>query len=191
MFEAFSKNEVELDRRFRNDQACRESLFNVKDDNSPYARAKMKIPNHLQAIHEFLVTPPRGPQPLEKLRLVSTLGQPKVLVVEEDPALSDLIRSILLYGAEVDIASDGRQGLDHLRRKTFDAVISEIDLPLMDGIDMYIQALRLGVAPRGKYIFLTASLRPDYRLFLEMQKVTVLRKPASITQIRQAVFDGP
>jgi len=58
MFEAFSKNEVELDRRFRNDQACRESLFNVKDDNSPYARAKMKIPNHLQAIHEFLVTPP-------------------------------------------------------------------------------------------------------------------------------------
>lgn len=96
----------------------------------------------------------------------------------------------MLYEAEVDIASDGRQGLDHLRRKTFDAVISEIDLPIMDGIDMYIQALRLGVAPRGKYIFLTASLRPDYRLFLEMQKVTVLRKPASITQIRQAVFDG-
>jgi len=162
----------------------------LKKSGSAYSVARREIETHLQDIESFLVSFSYGRQVLERLRQLPPLERLKVLVVEDDPALAALIKSILLREADVTVVVNGRLGLEQLRGGGFDVILSDVDMPVMDGIDLYIQAHRLGLTPKGRYIFMSANLRPDHRRFLAEQKVTVLRKPSPINRIRQAVFGG-
>jgi len=160
----------------------------LKGSDAQYAVAKAEIDTHLQVIEEFLVTFPYGQRVLERLRRLPTLGRLKVLVVEDDPALAGLIKNILKREAEVIVAANGRQGLELLRVGTFDAIISDVDLPAMDGIDLYKQALCLDQSLQERFVFLSANPSLACRHFFAARQLTVLRKPSSINRIRQAVL---
>ncbi|MBF8982103.1 chemotaxis protein CheW [Lutibacter sp. B2] len=57
-----------------------------------------------------------------------------VLVVEDTPFFAKVEKDYLEWaGYEVAMASNGKEGLDILREKKIDAVISDIQMPVMDG----------------------------------------------------------
>lgn len=61
----------------------------------------------------------------------------RVLTVED----SKLVRKLLLYsletaGFEVALAVDGRDALKKAKQENFDLVITDINMPLMDGIEL-------------------------------------------------------
>lgn len=61
----------------------------------------------------------------------------RVLVVEDDPDLQDVLTSALRQdGYAVDAASDGREGLVKARSWTYDAIVLDLMLPQMSGIEM-------------------------------------------------------
>jgi two-component system KDP operon response regulator KdpE len=58
----------------------------------------------------------------------------RILIVEDDPALRNSVRSILeRNGYEVRTAGDGAAGARELETSTFDAVLLDIGLPFVDG----------------------------------------------------------
>jgi two-component system chemotaxis sensor kinase CheA len=60
---------------------------------------------------------------------------PRVLVVEDTVTTRELERSVLLAaGYDVVVAVDGQQGWEMLQAHDFDAVVSDINMPRMDGI---------------------------------------------------------
>lgn len=61
----------------------------------------------------------------------------RVLVAEDSPITQDLLKLLLNQrGYEVDIASDGSQALDALRRNSYDVALLDFHLPGMDGLEV-------------------------------------------------------
>ncbi|MDH4224333.1 MAG: chemotaxis protein CheW [Deltaproteobacteria bacterium] len=70
----------------------------------------------------------------------SRQGKKRVLVVEDTPFFRNLVASHLEQnGFEVVRAENGREGLSRLNESTFDLVLSDIQMPVMDGMEMVKQ----------------------------------------------------
>ena len=60
-----------------------------------------------------------------------------ILVVEDDRALADLLRRGLSQeGHSVEVSHDGRDGLERAESRSFDALVLDVMLPRMDGLDI-------------------------------------------------------
>lgn len=63
----------------------------------------------------------------------------KLLVVEDDRNFGFIIQSALeeiIGGYEVTVAENGKLGLEQWKENTFDAIVSDIEMPVMDGYEM-------------------------------------------------------
>ena len=66
----------------------------------------------------------------------------KILVLEDDESLKAVLKKRLAAnGFTVECASDGEEGLAYLRAGGFDVVISDIMMPVMDGLE-FLSAVR-------------------------------------------------
>ncbi|GGN08187.1 two-component system response regulator MprA [Actinoplanes campanulatus] len=60
----------------------------------------------------------------------------RILVVEDDAAVRDsLARTLRFEGYQVDVAGDGRAALDAVRTREPDALILDVSMPRMDGLE--------------------------------------------------------
>ncbi|GAA2558708.1 response regulator transcription factor [Winogradskya consettensis] len=60
----------------------------------------------------------------------------RVLVVDDDAAVRDsLARTLRFEGHEVETAGDGREALDRVRGREPDAVILDVSMPVLDGLE--------------------------------------------------------
>jgi two-component system chemotaxis response regulator CheY len=65
-----------------------------------------------------------------------------ILAVDDSPSMRDMVRiALTAAGFEVTQASDGEEALDLARKTPFDLVLSDVNMPRMDGIAL-IRALR-------------------------------------------------
>jgi two-component system, OmpR family, response regulator MprA len=79
----------------------------------------------------------------------------KLLVVDDDPALSrTLRRALAVEGYAVDCAGDGIEALDRLGETTYDAVVLDVSMPRLDGLAVCRQLRR--ARDRTPVLMLTA-----------------------------------
>jgi two-component system sensor histidine kinase/response regulator len=73
----------------------------------------------------------------------SWAGVPVLLVVEDSPVNQVVaVRTLERLGCECDVAADGREALEALARRNYDAVMMDCQMPVMDGYAA-TRALRL------------------------------------------------
>jgi len=73
---------------------------------------------------------------------VAEVSPPSILAVEDSLTARELERDILeAAGYEVEVAVDGLDALEKLRRKRFDLIVTDIQMPGLDGFEL-IQRLR-------------------------------------------------
>jgi two-component system chemotaxis response regulator CheY len=71
-----------------------------------------------------------------------------ILVVDDDPhARQDVMEGLHRRGYQVKGAEDGLQALHHLQRERFNVVITDIQMPRMDGVALLREIRRKGYAP--------------------------------------------
>jgi DNA-binding response OmpR family regulator len=104
---------------------------------------------------------------------------PRVLVVDDDATVRDVIgRYLGDAGYRVDLAADGPTGLRAARERNPDAVILDLMLPGLSGLDV-CRALR-GVDDRLPIVMLTALGEEDDRVLgLELGADDYVTKPFS------------
>lgn len=61
----------------------------------------------------------------------------RVLVVDDEPALRELVSEVLAdAGYQVAACANGREALEALKRDSYDAVVSDVSMPDMNGIEL-------------------------------------------------------
>jgi CheY-like chemotaxis protein len=81
----------------------------------------------------------------------------KILVVDDERGIRYLLSDVLSdAGFEVSIARDGQESLDQLKENRFDLVITDINMPRLDGIEM-LKRMKLA-GRKEKVIIMTANL---------------------------------
>ncbi len=99
------------------------------------ARISMQLVAHTRWVEDFQWQPP--PIPLEDERVTEeTLKGLRVLVVDDAIDNQRLIARFLdAYGAVVQVASNGREGLDRALKESFDLLLMDMEMPVMDGYE--------------------------------------------------------
>jgi CheY-like chemotaxis protein len=114
-----------------------------------------------------------------------------ILVVEDEPDTRELLDFTLRWnGHHVDTATNGREALELLAEHSYNAILSNLNMPEMDGEDLYrrIEHSWPHLAPR--VVFVTAA-RPDpsFRAHHGGRPVPVLAKPYTPQRLLQVIDD--
>ncbi len=111
----------------------------------------------------------------------------RILLVEDKPLVREVVLEHLLrQGHTVDVASDGKQGLDRFMASRYDLVITDLAMPVMSGEQMAMEIKR--IAPNKPIILLTGFGDPRLAQNAYSELVDyVLIKPVTLFALRQAI----
>jgi CheY-like chemotaxis protein len=112
----------------------------------------------------------------------------RILLVEDHTASRTTLALLLeTSGYDVDTAANGREAVELLGEHGYDVIVSDIQMPTMDGVELYrqIQQRWPHLAPR--VVFMTAH-RPDRpQTDPKGSAPPVLSKPFTLNRLREAV----
>ncbi len=115
------------------------------------------------------------------------MAENRLLIVDDDEGLLRGLKRNLCLHLKVDIANSGPEGLEKLTAIPFSVVISDMQMPGMNGVK-FIQEARL-ISPHTTYMMLTGNQDMDTAVdaMNEGRVFRFLNKPCDVTTIRNAV----
>lgn len=159
----------------------------LKVHGREFQKAVAEIDQHRIDIQTFISSFSWGNRILQKIGRLSPLWEMRILVVEDDLAIANLIKSLLRAEAEVIIAADGEQGLEQIRQGHFNVVVSDVEMPKLNGIELYKQALAVDPDLGKRFVFFTGTGKPEQHQFFESENIVMLPKPAPLSLLRKVV----
>ena len=128
-------------------------------------------------------------QPLSKV--LSPLSRLTVVYVEDDPDTQLLIgRTMKRRVGETHLAANGREGLERVREYAPDIVVTDLEMPVMDGLEM-IRRLRRELDYAGPVLVVTAYNDEEHHTDLAdgyVPKPVVLER---LFETMEALVDTP
>jgi PAS domain S-box-containing protein len=126
-----------------------------------------------------------GPLPDPSLRR----ARARVLVVDDEPLVADMLRRTLADGHDVTVATDARTALDFvLSGAEFDLIFCDLLMPRMSGMDLYtaLRAERPGVEDR--IVFMTGGAFTERAAaFLATVPNRKMSKPFDLDELERVV----
>jgi two-component system, cell cycle response regulator CpdR len=115
------------------------------------------------------------------------IAMAKILITEDEESLRRFVaRALRLDGHETFEAGDGAEGLERLDEGSYDLLLSDIRMPVMDGIELAHQAAAR--FPQMKILLMTGYAEQRERADdLAAKIVDVVPKPFALPDIRKAV----
>ncbi len=112
-----------------------------------------------------------------------------ILVVEDDQSLCELIAQILLLdNHEVHIAHDGLEALRKIEERPYDLIISDLQMPNLDGPGLHDALRERFKESLPRVIFVTGHAEAEaYVPFLAQTGDPVLTKPFTVKDLRTLV----
>jgi len=114
--------------------------------------------------------------------------QSLIMVVEDEKDLLDLMVDTLSPYYTVITFENGRKACDHLDEYAWELIISDLRMPVMNGMEFYQEAIKKDPGLKKRFMFITGDTY-DFQVkeFLETTGVTYLRKPFRIKELRESV----
>ena len=138
--------------------------------------------NHLSRVREYMKA--GGEQ--EK---VSESETKNILIVVNDDAVAKLLQTILEPEGQIDIAGNGREGLQKVKEQDYGLIVSAIEMPVVDGIEFFCQAKEVVPDLNKKFLFFTGAPSSERTKFFQDENVRYLTKPSTIDEIRTAALN--
>ena len=116
----------------------------------------------------------------------------RILAVDDEPGLLEILVDVLQYdGHVVDTAGSGEAALARVEAAAYDAVVSDVQMPGLDGLGLYDAVVARAPRLATRYILVTGSgLTSAVRAFVERTGVRVLHKPYDLRAVQAAVREA-
>jgi two-component system NtrC family sensor kinase len=123
---------------------------------------------------------PQAPAPTRRLRL---------LVVDDEEVLTELLTDVLRSaGHEVDKARDGRTALAMALKHSYDAILTDLKMPGLDGQGLYVALCQHRPEMRHRFVFSTGDLaNPKVQTFFQQSGCASLSKPFKLESVLKIV----
>src|SRR5712691_7586743 len=112
-----------------------------------------------------------------------------VLMVDDNVAIREaLARSLTRRGCRVTTAASGVAGMEALKERSFDVVVTDLNMPERGGLWLWRQARILHPELRGRFVLIASEPLPEPRslsLFMETERFVL--KPLSLDTLWRQV----
>lgn len=107
----------------------------------------------------------------------------RVLIIDDDPYIRDMVGEVLsMEGFEVLTCESGEEGIEQFRKEIFEVVITDMNLPGIDGIEVIKEIM--GLIPQTLVIVITGNATIDTAIeSLKQGAADYIRKPLNPTEI--------
>jgi len=141
----------------------------------PMARSP-KMPTDVKETQPLPVRPPS-----------KTKRQGRVLVVDDETAIVDAICEFLdLQNIVTDKANDGGEALQLLSKNRYDAIVSDIRMPGVDGPELYERSVAMDPNYKTRFLFMSGDLvRDSTQGFVSSLNCPCLAKPFALQVLYQ------
>lgn len=86
----------------------------------------------------------------------------RILAVEDQPEYLEMLEEVMnAVGHTITIATDGAQGLEKLKREKIDVIVSDVKMPIMDGVEFHQHVRSMKEYANTPFIFLTGVKELD------------------------------
>jgi two-component system NtrC family sensor kinase len=114
---------------------------------------------------------------------------PRLLIVDDEPEVGALLADILRRDAShIDIAASGREALQWLETREYDAILTDLRMPGLDGPELYRCIEQRWPKRARQVVFITGdALSPTVQTFLAGTGQPYLEKPFVPAEVREVV----
>ncbi len=114
----------------------------------------------------------------------------RVLVVDDDTGLREaVLRALRKKGYEAVGATDGLQGIHRLQHEAYDVIVTDLQMPRLDGLGLLREVRRLGY-PQPLVVQTTVLDAPLEDVLRRAGAFRVLRKSDSLETLLQSVAEA-
>jgi CheY-like chemotaxis protein/rubrerythrin len=136
-----------------------------------------EIQAHLSHIQKFIEALPHDQKPSMDVGMFPPVWEERFLVVDDHEALRELVASLLARRGKVETASEGSEALEKVRQHFYSGIVSDIQMPRMNGIEFYRQGVAYDPRLKDRFLFYSGDVDPESQAFLKKNHLRFLRKP--------------
>lgn len=129
------------------------------------------------------------PAVVEKPALDPDAAKRRVLIIDDEPGIVNVLKEALGgSGYMIETATDGAVALQQISMTHYDAIVSDMRMPNMDGRALYEAVKNTKPEMAGNIIFVTGdAANSDSYGFLELTGNRWVKKPFNIAEVEWAV----
>ena len=161
----------------------------MKEVGREFQITAASIQAHKDRIEDFLAPRPGGEKLLKSMRRLEPLWKDRILIVDDNAAIRELLRAILSEYGDVSVTENGGRALQLLRESYFSVIVSDVHMPVMNGFVLYGEASKFDEGLKDRFLFITGVPSPVAKAFFEENNVSSLMKPFGISEMRKAVAE--
>jgi CheY-like chemotaxis protein len=145
-----------------------------------YQAAASDIQKHLDRIKLFFKSDGIDKKYYDRITGFDTVWETRILIVDDTESIVSFLNLFCRRFGVVDIAYNGAEAFKKTKMNYYDLIISDIDMPLCNGIEFYIQHSKNDVGLKEKFIFMSGNSPPE---FIVDKGIYFLKKPFSIDDL--------
>ena len=142
---------------------------------------------HIERIKKFLKQYSNVLDLSEAVQQMPTIGKEKLLIVENKQPLQLFLAQALSTFGETQTAVDGQDALKKVRNNYFNLVISDINMPVMDGPNFFQRAVEITPSIAKSFLFCARDMTPDAKVLCNTYNIQFLKIPFALNQLHKTV----
>ena len=142
---------------------------------------------HKDRIEEYIKSIPDANNYLEVIKKIPKVWDKKILIVDDEPLILDILKALVEDLGVIETAENGQAALLRVKAEYFNAIISDVSMPVLNGIEFYRQASLSDPGIGKRFLFYTGNPTADYLRFFSENNLQYLTKPAPIGQLQKIV----
>ena len=150
-----------------------------------YIAATMQA--HKDRIVEYIKSLTEADNYLEAMNKIPKVWDKRILIVDDEPIILNILGALVEDLAVIETAQNGQEALSRVKEQYFDVIISDISMPVLNGIEFYRQASLNDPNIGNRFLFYTGNPTNDCLGFFSENNIQYLTKPAPMGQIQKSV----
>jgi len=147
-----------------------------------------RIQLHKGPVELFFESRPESANKITSYKILKPVWEERILIVDDEDAITGFLEALLEGEGKVDKASNGSEALELLKKNYYKLIISDIDMPGMDGISFYNEAAGIYPDINERIVFFTGGITEERRIFFKDNNLKFMLKPSGISTIREKVL---
>lgn len=160
-------------------------INSLKHNYREFTPVVTKIHQHKRYIERFFESHHEFKHYLEKIITLPKIWEEKILVVDDETVIADLLAAIFADEGVVDTAVNGKDALKKVDENYYAAIVTDVDMPVMNGMEFYKKAAEKHPDIKERFLFFTGVLEEERLSFFKRNSLRYIAKPAKISDIKK------